>query len=78
MVSSKVWIKITYLFPNVNGATSNYLSILELKLIHVSEKGPWWRLFVWLHLHNPRACGLSHWSTDGVDGRNVPVIRGLE
>ena len=35
---SKVWDEITYQFPNFNG---NYFSMLGIKLIHVSRRGPW-------------------------------------
>ena len=54
---SKVWDEIIYPFPNFNGCTvevwewlnnftphyngCNYLSMLGLKLIHFSKRGPW-------------------------------------
>ena len=47
----KVCDEITCPFPNINGSTivipptiyngSNYLSMLGLKSIHVSKRGPW-------------------------------------
>ena len=37
---SKVWGEITYHPTLQNGY--NYLSTLGLKLIHISERGPWW------------------------------------
>ena len=43
---SKMWDEITYPFLNFNGATlyngCNYLSMLGLKLNHVSKRGHWW------------------------------------
>ena len=58
-ITSKVWHEITYPFPNFNGCTievwewisnfippydgCNYVSTMRLKLIHITEKGPWYR-----------------------------------
>ena len=37
----RMWDEITYPFPNFIGVC-DYLSILGLKLNHVSKSGPWW------------------------------------
>ena len=39
-VHDKVGDQITYQFRNINGYTINYLSMLGLKLTHVSKRAP--------------------------------------
>ena len=80
----KMWNKITYPFPNFHGATVevwefdphiiryNYLSMLELKLNHVSKRDPLGDVINFNHgvlglAENP-ARGTGFWSqnTEGV------------
>ena len=94
---NKVWDEIIYPFSNFNGCTiyiwewisnfthglwwCSYLSVLWLKLNHVSEMGTW-LVLLWNLIHEAKICWGCHWGKRIIapilTRQNITKIKQLE